>query len=90
MKTFQNDIRETEEFISGKLDRESSLLFEVRLLIDPILKLNVEVHKKLHALVRAYGRKKIKEEAESIHQKLFQDPDRIVFQQSIYQLFQKK
>ncbi len=42
---------------------------------------------KAYALIKMFHRKKLKEEIESIHDQLFNDPNKRVFQQNIYQLF---
>lgn len=85
-----NEIRDIDEYLSGKLDGPSKLLFEARMLIDPALKIQVEWQKRIYAIVRLSGRRKIRSEAERIHRQLFSDPARFSFQQDVLQLFTKK
>jgi len=89
MKTSLNEIRQTENFLSGKLSGEESFVYEALMLINPLLKLNTHLQKKIYSLVKMYGRKKTKEEIEIIHQNLFNHPDQIRFQQNIHHLFLK-
>jgi len=87
MKTSWNSIRMTEEYLSNRLSPEDRLIFEARILIDPVLKMNVFLQKKIYSLVRAYGRKQLKSELQSIEHRLFQSPEKIEFQQRVSQIF---
>jgi hypothetical protein len=89
MKT-SNDLRQIEKYLFGKLSTASRLLFEAKLLIDPLLKQQLEWHRRLHTVIRLSGRRKIKAEAERVHRDLFGDPSNASFQQNIFQLFSKK
>ena len=44
-------------------------------------------NKQIHSLIKLYGRKKMKVEIGKIHHKLFQNPEHVIFQQRIQQLF---
>jgi hypothetical protein len=37
-----------------------------------------------------YHRKKLKEELESVHQQIFSDPEKTIYQQHVYQLFKQE
>jgi hypothetical protein len=87
MRTSMNEIKQAEDFLLGKLPSANALLFKANLFLDPMLRLNVAAQKKLYTLVRAYGRKKIKLEVESVREKIFADPEKISFRQKIAQLF---
>jgi hypothetical protein len=89
MKTL-HEIEEIEKYLNGKLSTPSSLLFEARLLIDPVLKFKVECQRKLHSIIKLTGRRKIKSEAVSIHHRLFSDPAKEAFQHSVLHWFSKK
>jgi hypothetical protein len=89
MKTSTN-VSEIENYLFGKLDTPSKLVFEAKLLINPVLKLNVESQRRLYSIIRLTGRRKLKSELEQIHSRLFSDPKRNIFQQGIHQLFNKK
>jgi len=87
MRISLNDIRSIENYLEGTLTPEESLVFQAKLLSDPVLKWNVYVQQKVYSILHLYHRKKLKEEAETIHQRLFGDPMRVDFQQAVYQLF---
>lgn len=89
MKTL-NEIKDIENYLFDKLKTPAKLVFEARLLINPILKRNAELQQRLYSIVRLSGRRKIKSEVEQTHQHIFSDPEKLIFQQSIYQLFPKK
>lgn len=89
MKTSTN-VTEIEDFLFDKLDTPSKLLFEAKMLINPVLKLRVESQRRLYTIVKLSGRRKIKSELEQIHCRLFSDAKKGTFQQSIYQRFTKK
>lgn len=84
------DTKQIENYLFGKFKTTSRLVFEARLLIDPVLSVNVEWQRKLYSIIRASGRKKMKSEIELIHSRLFSDPEKQIFQQTVYQLFLKK
>lgn len=84
------DTKQIENYLFGKFNTPSRLVFEARLLIDPVLKINVECQRKLYSIVRASGRGKMKSEIELIHLRLFSDPEKQILQQNVYQLFLKK
>jgi hypothetical protein len=88
MKTLR-EIKQIDQYLRGKLRPELRLLFEARMLVDPLLKVQVDCQRKIYAIVCAFGRRKIKEEANRIHHRLFNDPSRIEFQQNILDLFKK-
>jgi hypothetical protein len=87
MTTSFNNPRLIEKYIEGKLDAQSKQAFEASLMTNPLLRNNLYFQKKVHFLVKMYHRKKLKEELETMHQRIFSDPDKIVFQQNIYRLF---
>lgn len=87
MKTSWYDIQKSEQFLLGKLSAGEKLLFEARLLISPALRLNVELQKKIYAVVKAYHRKRLKEELQGLHKMLLTNPSKIEFQQDISTIF---
>ena len=87
MKISWNDTRHIERYLDNELSEEEKTLFEVQLLLDPHFKLNVRLQKQIHSLIKLYGRRKMKAEIGKIHHKLFQNPEHIIFQQRIQQLF---
>ena len=87
MKISRNDTRDIDRYFNNELSEEEKILFEVHLVLDPRIKLNVGLLKQIHSLIKLYGRKKMKVEIGKIHHKLFQNPDHVIFQQRIQQLF---
>jgi hypothetical protein len=88
MRASLNDIRKTEQFLQGKLDVEENLLFEARILTNPVLRANVAVQRKIYEVVQAFHRKRLKRELRIVHLRLFSDPARKGFQREIQQHFQ--
>ena len=89
MKISWNDTRHIERYLDNELSKEEKILFEAQLVLDPRFKLNVRLQKQIHALIKLYGRRKMKAEIEKIHHKLFQNPEHVIFQQRIQQLFKE-
>ena len=87
MKISWNDTRHIERYLNNELSKEEKILFEAQLVPDPHFKLNVGLLNQIHSLVKLYGRKKMKVEIGKIHYKLFQNPEHVIFQQRIQQLF---
>ena len=87
MKISWNETRYIERYSNNELSKEEKILFEAQLVLDPRFKLNVGLLKQIHALIKLYGRRKMKAEIGKIHHKLFHNPEHIIFQQRIQQLF---
>jgi hypothetical protein len=69
------------------MDAGNRLLFEARLLISPLLRIDLYYQKKAYHFIKMYHRKKLKEELETTHQHIFSDTGNLVFRQKIYNLF---
>ena len=87
MKISWNDIRHIERYQDNELSKEEKILFEAQLVLDARFKLNVGLLTQIHSLIKLYGRRKMKAEIGKIHNKLFQNPEHVIFQQRIQQLF---
>lgn len=87
MRTSLNKIKLAEQYLHNELNTEDSLMFEAHMLTDPELKVKVSLQQKVYALVKLFHRNRLKQDTEAIHQRLFNDPLKLEFQQSIYQLF---
>jgi hypothetical protein len=87
MKISWNDTRHIEQYLDQELSEEEKILFEAKLVLDPRFKLNVGLLKQIHSLIKLYGRRKMKAEIGKIHHQLFHNPEHIIFQQRIQQLF---
>ena len=87
MKISWNDTRRIQRYLDNELSEEEKILFEAQLVLDPHFKLNVRLQKQIHSLIKLYGRRKMKAEIGKIHHQLFHNPEHIIFQQRIQQLF---
>lgn len=87
MKISWNDTRHIERYLNNQLSEEEKILFEAQLVLNPNFELNVGLQKQIHSLIKLYGRRKMKVEIGKIHHKLFQNPEHVIFQQRILQLF---
>jgi hypothetical protein len=76
MKTSWNEIRQIELYLSGSMKPEDKLVFEARILSNPVLNMSVRIQRKLHVLLRLYHRAKIKKELDGAHKKFFGDPSK--------------
>jgi hypothetical protein len=89
MKTL-HETEKIERYLFGKLSPSARLVFEARMLIDAVLKQQVETQRRLYAIVRHHGRRVMKSEVTRIHYQLFNDPAKEDFQSRIFELFTKK
>ena len=87
MKISWHDTRGIERFLNNELSEEEQVLFEAQLVLNPHFKLHVALQKRIYSLIKLYGRRKMKAEIGKIHHKLFQNPEHVIFQQRIQQLF---
>jgi hypothetical protein len=87
MRTSLNEIRQIEEHLTGTSPAEESVVFNARLIISPLLRLNTALQRKAYTLAKHYARKKLKSDLEAIHEKLFQDPAKADFRKSVTQWF---
>jgi hypothetical protein len=89
MRTSLNNTNQIEDFLSGHMSQKDSFLFKAKMLIDPVLRMNVGMQRKTYSLIRLYGRKQLISEIEIVHQRIFQDPEKKNFCRGIEQLFSK-
>lgn len=82
-----NKIQQLEEYIQGKLIPEERLLMEAKLLIDSDLSDQLHWQKKTYALIKAYGRKKLKEEIEQVQKRMFSEEKFQSFRKKIQTIF---
>ncbi len=76
-----------EKFLKGQMSPEETLLFHMRLMVDPVLKVNLGIQEKIYALIKLFHRNKLKEEIQSVEHKMFSDPLKSDFQKSIHYFF---
>jgi hypothetical protein len=89
MRTSLNNVKETEDFLSGALPSEDTLFFKARLLLDPVTRMNLSFQRKAYGVIRLYGRRKLKAEIETVHENIFSDLIHAVYRREIDQLFNK-
>lgn len=87
MKTSWNELRLSEDYLSGKLHPEERVLFEARLLIEPGLEDELYWQRRTYGLVRAYGRQELRNQIRSIEKELFEAPEHSSFTQWIKRFF---
>ena len=87
MRISLNNIREIESYIEGTMDRNEAVLFEEKMRSDSLLRLNVSLHERVLAIIRMYHRKKFKMELEEVHERIFNDPGKTTFKESVMRIF---
>lgn len=90
MRTSLNEIRQCDDYLRGKLAPEEAVLFEAKLLINPLWKLQFRLFKKVHVLMKLYGRNSLKSELEEMHTRIFNDPEKTILHQRIADIFPEK
>lgn len=83
------DIKRAEKYVTGIMARKDAAKFEAVLLTDLESKVNVRFLQKTFVLLRLYRQKKIKQQAEAIHNRLFNHPDKQDYRDKIFQLFKQ-
>jgi cytochrome c-type biogenesis protein CcmH/NrfG len=73
--------------MNDKLPPEEKLLFEAQLLTSPLLRWNVSAQQRVYTLLKLYHRRKIKEQTQTVQQKLFQESQHAAWREQITQLF---
>ena len=89
MRTSLNEIKLIDDHIFNRNFGGDALLFDAMLVLNPGLSQKVSEQKKAHQIVHQYGRKKLKAEIESVHQKLFNEPAQRGFREKVLNLFYK-
>lgn len=90
MRKSLHDIQQIEDYIFGRMYVPENQDFKVRLLVNTRLYEEVEAQKEAYALVKAYGRRKLKSELNALHEKLFTHPEKRSFRQLIKNIFTQK
>ena len=90
MRTSLIETQEIDRYLNDEMTTMSRLVFESRMLVDPSLKEKVNYQKKADALIKAYGRQKLKQEIENIDQMLFSDAKFKSFQTKVFSIFNPK
>lgn len=87
MKTSWNETRQIDLHVSGNHNTGDALVFEARLILDPAMRDKVLWQKKTYTIIKDYGRAQLKNEIETVHQKLFTAAEHTRFRQKIKRLF---
>jgi hypothetical protein len=87
MRTSLNKIKEIEEYLMGQMAPEDTLLFEVDMLLDNEFSDDVQLQQITYAIVRKYGRQKIKAEIIAVQENLKKAQKHKGFMQRITNLF---
>lgn len=89
MRISLNEIKKIEDHLQGDLPAEEDILVEVRALIDPTFATNLAAQQDSYQIIRAYGRKQLRQEIENIHQQLFSEEQHYSFRRMIFSLFKR-
>ncbi|MEL6560812.1 MAG: hypothetical protein AAFQ94_21640 [Bacteroidota bacterium] len=84
------ETQEIDRYLNDEMTTMSRLVFESRMLVDPLLKEKVEHQKKANELIKVYGRQKLKQEIRNIDQMLFSDAKFKSFQTKVFTIFNSK
>jgi hypothetical protein len=87
MRTSLNEIQEAESFLLNNMQPGQSLLFQAKMITNPILMLNVKLQAKVMEAALLFHRRKLKSEIQSIHNKLITDPYSTDFRLRINKIF---
>ena len=87
MRTSLNEIREAESFLANEMMAEQSLVFQAKMITNPLLRLNVHFQSRLMEVILLYHRRKLKRDLKAIHHKLFTAPEKTDFQQRVQHIF---
>ena len=87
MRTSLNEIKNIELYLQGNLSVDDKRAFEEHMQHDQSFSINVFLQQKLYRLLPFYKRRRIKEQAEQLHHRLFHHPEHAAFRESIFQLF---
>lgn len=90
MRKSLHEIQQIENYILGRMSVREHQDFKVRLLVNPHLQEEVDAQTEAYALIKVYGRKKLKAELNAVHEKLFTHPEKKWFRQLIKNIFTSK
>lgn len=87
MRTSLIETQQIETQLMGLSDPGDALVFEARLLLNAELKEKMLWQQEAYRMVKLYARGQLKKELETIHQKLFTQPEHLSFSKKIRRLF---
>jgi len=89
MRTSLNNIKVIDDYLLGNIDPGDKLLFDANMLLNNDLKDDISHQQKTYAIIRQYGRQKIKCEIIAVQQILATAPKYHSFMQRVTNLFKK-
>lgn len=90
MRKSLNDLQQIENYIFGRMPVAEQQAFYVRLLTENGLQEDIDKQLEAYAVIRAFGRQKLKAELEAVYQKQYSIPEHRSFFDKIKQLFTRK
>lgn len=87
MRTSLNEIKQIEDYLSGRMVTSDMTLFEASLVTNKSLKQKVDWQRQTYDLVKSYGRRKLGAEISMVEDKVFTDRKFTRFQKSVLQIF---
>ena len=90
MRTSLNNIKAIDDYLSGQMVHSDELLFEANMILNKELISDIQDQQNTYAMIRRYGRQKLKSEISSIQEKLAAAPQHRGFMQHIVNLFKKQ
>jgi len=84
-----NKLQQIENFILRTGHAGENLVFEARVLTDEELARDVALQTEAYAIIKQYGRRKLKAEIASVHLQLFTEDKHFTFRQMILALFKE-
>ena len=87
MRTSLIETEQIEAHLMQRSEPGDQLVFEARLLLDPELGEKTRWQQEAYRIIKLYGRYQLKQEIETVHQKLFTQKKHLSFSQKIRRLF---
>lgn len=87
MRTSLNEIEHIEKHLLGELPGEESLLVEVKMSLNESLAEKVASQEVAYALVKQYGRRRVRQQIANVERKLFETSGYMSFRQRVFKFF---
>jgi hypothetical protein len=87
MRTSLIKTEQIEAYLTRRSEPGDQLVFEARLLLEPELHEKMQWQQEAYRMIKLYGRDQLKQEIETVHQKLFTQKEHLSFAQKIRRLF---
>lgn len=89
MRTSLNNIKAIDDYLLGRMEPDDALLFEVNMLLNSNLVIDVKYQQSTYSIIRKYSRQNIKAEIMAVQETLATAPQYRGFMQQIANLFKK-